>query len=138
MTWADNVTNFPADQMAAPAECEIGFGQSHDFWFKNENNQTLPVGVFSKTCQCTSILMWLAPTERKDMPAAADREKAVKELEAAGPPTELKEQGRGVRRAGRRGGRAAAGVEGRPARPEGAWPRNFGWARTAPARPDAS
>ena len=92
MTWADNVTNFPADQMAAPAECEIGFGQSHDFWFKNENNQTLPVGVFSKTCQCTSILMWLAPTERKNAPAVADREKAVKELEAAGPPTELKDK----------------------------------------------
>ena len=40
--------------------------------------------------------MWLAPTERKDVPAVADREKAVKELEAAGPPTELKDKEAGV------------------------------------------
>ncbi len=93
LTWVDGATNFPANPTAPPAECEIGFGQSHDFWFKNENKQPLPVGVFSKTCQCTSVLLWLAPTEWKDVPAADDRARAMKVLEAAGSPAdELKDK----------------------------------------------
>lgn len=92
LTWADNVTNYPADSLKGPAACEIGHGGTADFWFKNENAQTLPIGVRSKTCQCTSVELWIAPKDRKDVPEAADREKAVEELEAAGPPTELKEK----------------------------------------------
>ena len=91
LTWADNVTNYPADPANGPAACEIGHGGTADFWFKNDNAQTLPIGVHSKTCQCTSVQLWLAK-ERKDVPEAADREKAVKELEAAGSPVELKER----------------------------------------------
>ena len=95
LTWADNVTNFPNDPSRGPAECEIEHPQSHDFWFKNENAQTLPVGVLSNSCQCTSVQLWLAKN-RTDIPAAADREKAEKELEEAGPPAELKDKEGGV------------------------------------------
>lgn len=95
LTWADNVTDFPADPSHGPAECEIGHPQSHDFWFKNENTQTLPIGVLSKTCQCTSVQLWFAQA-KTETPAAADREKAAKELEEAGPAVELKDKEGGV------------------------------------------
>ena len=55
----------------------------------------LPVGVFSETCQCTHVWLYIAPADRKDIPAAADREKAMKELEALTQPTELKDKDHG-------------------------------------------
>ena len=65
---------------------------AHDFWFKNENAQTLPLGFFYKTCQCTNILVWIAPADWKEVPKEEDRDKAVKELEAAAAPTDLMER----------------------------------------------
>ena len=86
LTFADAVTNFPTS--GPPAACEVGHAQSHDFWFKNENAQDVPVGVFSKSCQCTSVQLAIAPKDWKDVPAPDEREKVLKQLEAT--PTELK------------------------------------------------
>ncbi len=87
LTWADNVTNYPED-LAWPAACEDGYGDSHDFWFKNENAQALPVGVLSRSCHCVTVRIWTS-SDWKDFPEAANRAKAVKELEAKAGPTEL-------------------------------------------------
>ena len=54
LTFADLETNFP-DQTQPAALEEIGTPKSHAFWFKNDNPTALPVGVFSKTCQCTHV-----------------------------------------------------------------------------------
>src|SRR5207302_5628853 len=79
-----------------PAECEVGQAQTHDFWYKNNNAQDLPVGVNHKTCQCTSVELWIAPREWTDVPPAADRDRRAKELEAVAARTELKEKEDGV------------------------------------------
>jgi hypothetical protein len=91
LTFADLETNYP-EQSERPVEEEIGKPKSHEFWFKNDNPTALPVGVFSKTCQCTDVELWVAPADWKDVPAAADREKAMKDLEQATKPTELMEK----------------------------------------------
>jgi hypothetical protein len=88
LTFADSETNFP-EASQRPAEEEIGEPKSHDFWLKNDNPTALPVGVFSKSCQCTHVELWIAPADWKDVPAPADREKAMKDLEATTHPTEL-------------------------------------------------
>lgn len=98
LTFADADTRFPpADparpgQAPRPAECELGQSQAHDFWFKNENAQDVPVGVFSQTCQCTSVELWLAPRDWTDVPEPAKRNEAAKKLESAATRTELKEK----------------------------------------------
>ena len=89
MTFADLETNFPEQSHRSSDEEEIGTPKSHDFWFKNDNAAPLPVGVFSKTCQCTHVELFIAPADWKDVPAPADREKAMKELEKATKSTEL-------------------------------------------------
>ncbi len=94
LTFADLETNFPA-QAQPPAEEEIGTPKSHDFWFKNDNAAALPVGVWSETCQCTHVRIYIAPADWKDIPADADREKATKDLEALTQPTELKDKDHG-------------------------------------------
>lgn len=86
LTFADLETNYP-EQSERPVEEEIGAPKSHEFWFKNDNPKALPVGVFSKTCQCTHVELWIAPADWKEIPA--DREKAMKDLEQATQPTEL-------------------------------------------------
>ncbi len=102
LTFADAETRFPATdptrpgQAPRPAECELGQSQGHDFWFKNENAQDLPVGVFSKTCQCTSVELWVAPKDWTDVPEPAKRDEAAKKLESAATRTELKEKEGGV------------------------------------------
>ena len=90
LTFADAATDFP--ESGPPAELEFGTPQSHDFWFKNENAQDLPVGVFTKTCQCTNVLLWIAPPDWKAIPNADGQEKAAKELDTAAKPTELKDK----------------------------------------------
>jgi hypothetical protein len=89
LTFADRETNYPAEPPAAA--CEVGHDQSHDFWFKNENPQDLPVGIFSKTCQCTTVQMWFA-AGRTDVPPAGEQEEAARKVEASATPTELKEK----------------------------------------------
>ncbi len=102
LTFVDGETRFPAPdpdnpgQAPSPAECELGQAQAHDFWFKNDNAQDLPVGVFSKTCQCTSVELWLAPKSWTDVPEPAKRDEAAKQLESAATKTELKEKEGGV------------------------------------------
>jgi hypothetical protein len=88
LTFADLETNFPEQSQRSDEE-EIGTPKSHDFWFKNDNPAPLPVGVFSKTCQCTHVELLVAPSDWKEVPAPADREKAMKELEKLTNPTEL-------------------------------------------------
>jgi hypothetical protein len=95
LTFADLETNFP-DSSQRPAEEEIGTPKSHDFWFKNDNPAALTVGLFSQTCQCTHVQITIAPTDWKDVPATADREKAVKDLMALAQPTELKDKDNGA------------------------------------------
>ncbi len=98
LTFADTETRFPATDPAhpgqepPPAECELGQSQAHDFWFKNENAQDLPVGVFSKTCQCTSVELWVAPKDWTYVPEPAKRDEAAKKLESSATRTELKEK----------------------------------------------
>ena len=70
--------------------------QTHDFWFKNENAQDLPVGVNNKTCQCTSVQLWIAPKDWTEAPAAEDRDRRAKELESVAARTELKDAEQGV------------------------------------------
>ena len=102
LTFADSVTRFPAPEPGKPeveqppAECELGHSQAHDFWFKNENAQDLPVGVFSKTCQCTTVELWIAPKDWTDVPEPAQRDEAVKKLEASVQPTQLLEKQNGA------------------------------------------
>jgi hypothetical protein len=103
LTIADNITTFPAlpPQEAGqppppPAECEVGQSQTHDFWFKNENAQDLPVGVNHKTCQCTSVQIWIAPKDWTEVPPAAERDRRATELEAVATRTELKDIEEGV------------------------------------------
>ena len=108
LTWADNVTNYPED-LAWPAACEDGYGDSHDFWFKNENAQALPVGVLSRSCHCVTVRIWTS-SDWKDFPEAANRAKAVKELEAKAGPTELSDRQLGRGACGR-GWRGTAGME---------------------------
>ena len=98
LTFADLETRFPAGEPGSPsqpppAEYELGKDKvgTHDFWFKNENPQDLPVGVFSKTCQCTSVDLWVAPKDWTDVPEPARRDEAAKKLESAVKPTPLKE-----------------------------------------------
>ena len=88
LTFADLETNFP-DQSQPPAQEEIGTPKSHDFWFKNDNPTAMPVGVFSKTCQCTHVQIWVVPADWKEIPPPADREQAMKKLEGLTKPTEL-------------------------------------------------
>jgi hypothetical protein len=90
LTFADPATDFPP--APPPAELEIGLPHSHDFWFKSENTQDLPVGVFHKTCQCTSVGLWIAPEDWKEIPKAEEQEKAAKDLESVVKPTELKDK----------------------------------------------
>jgi hypothetical protein len=97
LTFADPVTTFPtppaeAKDLPAPAECEVGQPQAHDFWFKNENAQDVPLGLLDKTCQCTNVFVFVAPAEWKDVPEPAAREKAARDLEAAVTPTDLKDK----------------------------------------------
>ena len=87
LTFADEVTDYPAKP--PPADLEVGQLHAHDFWFKNENAQAVPVGFFTKTCQCTNVLVWIAPADWKDAPKADERDKAMKDLEAAAQPTDL-------------------------------------------------
>jgi hypothetical protein len=101
LTFADPVTTFPtppaeAKDLPAPAECEVGQPQAHDFWFKNENAQDLPLGLFDKTCQCTNVYVFVAPAEWKDVPEPAARDKAAKDVEAAVTPVDLKDREGGV------------------------------------------
>ena len=102
LTFVDVETRFPATdpdnpgQEPPPVECELGQAQAHDFWFKNDNAQDLPVGVFSKTCQCTSVELWLAPKDWTGVPEPAKRDEAAKQLESAATKTELKEKEGGV------------------------------------------
>ena len=101
LTFADPATTFPTPpedgkELPRPAECEIGQKQAHDFWFKNENAQDLPVGLLDKTCQCTNVFIFVAPAEWKDVPEAAAREKAAKDLESAVTPVDLKDKEGGV------------------------------------------
>ncbi len=88
LTFADAETNYPG-KAEPPSEQELGESKSHDFWFRNDNAAPLPVGVFSKTCQCTHVELWVAPADWKTIPAPDDREKSVKELEGLTQPTEL-------------------------------------------------
>jgi hypothetical protein len=91
LTFADLETNFP-ESSKRPIEEEIGQPKSHDFWFKNDNPAALPVGVFSMTCQCTHVQLFIAPADWKDIPADADREKTMKDLMELTRPTELKDK----------------------------------------------
>jgi hypothetical protein len=90
LTFADAVTDFPA--APPPADLEIGMLHAHDFWFKNDNPQALPLGMFSKSCQCTNVLVGIAPADWKDVPKEDERAKAAKDLEAAAPLTDLLEK----------------------------------------------
>ncbi len=98
LTFADSATRFPAPDPAKPGEepppavCELGHSEAHDFWFMNENAQALPVGVFSKTCQCTTVELWIAPKDWSDVPESAKRDEAAKQLEASVKPTQLLEK----------------------------------------------
>ena len=94
LTFADLETNFP-DLSQLPAVEEIGEPKSHDFWIKNDNPTPLPVGVFSETCQCTHVWLYIAPADWKEIPKDADREKAMKDLGALVQPTELKDKDHG-------------------------------------------
>ena len=102
LTFADPVTQFPTpdpakpSEVVPPVECELGQSQTHDFWFKNENAQDVPVGIFSKTCQCTSVELWLAPKDWTDVPEPAKRDEAAKKLGPVAAKTELKEKEGGV------------------------------------------
>ena len=94
LTFADLETNFPDLSQPAAVE-EMGEPKSHDFWIKNDNPTALPVGVFSETCQCTHVWIYIAPADWKEIPKDADREKAMKDLEALVQPTELKDKDHG-------------------------------------------
>ncbi|HBI46799.1 MAG TPA: hypothetical protein DDY78_28690 [Planctomycetales bacterium] len=91
LTFADLETNYP-ESSKRPAEEEIGQPKSHDFWFQNDNPAALPLGVFSMTCQCTHVQIYIAPADWKDVPAAADREKAMNDLMKLTKATELKDK----------------------------------------------
>ncbi|HVS39484.1 MAG TPA: hypothetical protein VMS17_28255 [Gemmataceae bacterium] len=78
LTFADPQTTYPPQSETQvgdppPAEFELGKSRSHDFWFKNANAQDLPVNLFWKNCQCTSIQLWIAPKEATDVPAEDQR-----------------------------------------------------------------
>jgi hypothetical protein len=40
---------------------EYGQSGQHDFWFKNENDQEVTVGLISKNCTCSDVRLLLAP-----------------------------------------------------------------------------
>jgi hypothetical protein len=101
LTFADPETKYPAwpqpkpgdppqQGEPLPAECELGQSLAHDFWFKNENAQDLPIGVFWKTCQCTSIELWIAPKDWSDVPEPAKRDEAAQTIASSAKRTELK------------------------------------------------
>ncbi len=98
LTFADSETRYPPAEpgvAALPAEVEYGTA-SHDFWFQNNNPQDLPVGLFEKSCQCTSVELLVAPKEWKNVPEPAKRAEAAETIAASAPRTDVREKDNAV------------------------------------------
>src|SRR5262249_26812667 len=55
-------TTFP-EQLYDEERIVTEYGQSgqHDFWFKNENDEAVTVGLINKNCTCSDVRLLLAP-----------------------------------------------------------------------------
>jgi hypothetical protein len=63
------------EESMPPLECEVKKPTSLDFWYHNENDADLTVGLWSKTCKCTNVELYVLPPQAKTrvLAAVADR-----------------------------------------------------------------
>jgi hypothetical protein len=84
LTFREKDTVYPPDpqegERQRAAVSEVGEEKTHDFWFKNELDRVVEVGMISKTCKCTNVEVWLAPDRYSKMPTEAEEAKAAKAL----------------------------------------------------------
>ncbi len=52
---------------------EFGKTGHHDFWFKNENDMEVRVGLNRTNCVCSGVKLWVAPDSWRDVLALAER-----------------------------------------------------------------
>src|SRR5690348_11442733 len=58
-------TVFPDNEKDPGVEAELNASGHHDFWFTNDNEEELTVGLKSKGCRCSDIEMQVMPPEWK-------------------------------------------------------------------------
>jgi hypothetical protein len=93
LTFREKETVFPSapkpGEKQRAAVSEVGEENTHDFWFKNELDRVVEVGMLSKTCKCTNVQVWLAPDRYSKTPREGEEEaaaaKALKDVEQVVP-----------------------------------------------------
>jgi hypothetical protein len=58
-------TTYPENEKEPPLESERNEKGHHDFWFLNDNEEELLVGLKSRNCRCSSVEMQVMPPEWK-------------------------------------------------------------------------
>jgi hypothetical protein len=59
----------PGEDAPVP-ECELDTPGSQDFWFRNDNDQDVKVGINWKNCKCSSVHLFVMSDEWKERAAA--------------------------------------------------------------------